>query len=180
MIVSSNLTVPNLFLMQRSNKKLGDRKYDMNLIQRFKNEKCFFIIHITFSAHNLHVCVTNRKGQILMRDSAGTLGFLKGSRNTYVAFFEVGERIAWQFHRVGGKLAEIWLKGKHKFLRAVVRGLILHRHINVLFVRSITPISHNGCRVKRKKMLRRRRFRKILPKVTRFLSRGPRGYSRNK
>ncbi len=79
--------------MQKQVKNLSERKYTLSLLNRFKNDK-YFIIYITFSAHNVHVCVTTKTGDILMRDSGGTLGFLKSSRNSYVSFFEVGERIA--------------------------------------------------------------------------------------
>ena len=80
-------------MIQRQNKNLLDRQCNLKLLQRFKNDKCF-IIHITFSKHNIHVTITNLKGNILMRDSSGTLGFLKSSRNSYLAFFEVGERLS--------------------------------------------------------------------------------------
>lgn len=79
-------------MLQKKNKNLNERQYSPNLYTRFENDKCFFF-YLTFSKHNVHITVTNNHGDILMRDSSGTLGFLKSSRHSYLAFFEVGERI---------------------------------------------------------------------------------------
>lgn len=161
-------------MLQKKNKNLNERQYSPELFERFKNDKCFFF-YLTFSKHNIHITVTNVKGNILMRDSSGTLGFLKSSRHSYLAFFEVGERIMWQFTQMNFPIFSkfiVLIKGTHRFKNSALFGLFSKYKPNSsrkVYIQDITSISHNGCRLIRKRRNRIKRSRFMHKYLNKFL-----------
>jgi small subunit ribosomal protein S11 len=106
-------------------------------------------IYISSSYNNTILTLTNSKGQVLAWKSAGSVGFKGTKKSTSFAASRVAEAIANVCKKVGivDKL-EVFVKGIGAGRESAVRTLIT-QGLNVVSIKDITPIPHNGCRPKK-------------------------------
>nr|YP_009425668.1 ribosomal protein S11 [Christella appendiculata]ASU94344.1 ribosomal protein S11 [Christella appendiculata] len=108
------------------------------------------VIHIQASFNNTIITVTDVRGQVAPRCSAGACGFKGTRKSTPFAAQAAAENAIRASMDRGMKQAEIMMSGpgpgRDTALRAIRRsGIILS------FVRDVTPVPYNGCRPPRKR-----------------------------
>ena len=106
-------------------------------------------IYISSSYNNTILTLTNSKGQVLAWKSAGSVGFKGTKKSTSFAASRVAETIANTCKKIGvvDKI-EVLVKGIGAGRESAVRSLIT-QGLNVVSIKDITPIPHNGCRPKK-------------------------------
>jgi len=106
-------------------------------------------IYISSSYNNTILTLTNAKGQVLAWKSAGSVGFKGTKKSTSFAASRVAETIANVCKKIGvvDKI-EVLVKGIGAGRESAVRTLIT-QGLNVISIKDITPIPHNGCRPKK-------------------------------
>jgi small subunit ribosomal protein S11 len=106
-------------------------------------------IYISSSYNNTILTLTNLKGQVLAWKSAGSVGFKGTKKSTSFAASRVAETIANSCKKLGVvDRIEILVKGIGAGRESAVRTLIA-QGLNIISIKDITPIPHNGCRPKK-------------------------------
>nr|YP_010444900.1 ribosomal protein S11 [Schizaea poeppigiana]UTJ90419.1 ribosomal protein S11 [Schizaea poeppigiana] len=108
------------------------------------------VIHIQAGFNNTIVTVTDVRGQVVLRSSAGASGFRGTRKGTPFAAQTAAENAIRPSIDRGMKQAEVMMSGpgpgRDAALRAIRRsGVILS------LVRDVTPMPHNGCRPPKKR-----------------------------
>ena len=103
-------------------------------------------VFVSSSYNNTIVTLTNARGQVLAWKSAGSVGFKGTKKSTSFAASKVAETIANICKKTGvvDKI-EVLIRGIGAGREAAVRTLIT-QGLNVVSIKDITPIPHNGCR----------------------------------
>lgn len=102
-------------------------------------------IYIQVSYNNTVMTVTDNKGNVLAWASAGSLGFSGPKKATAFAATKVAEAIAEKLQKSGPVSVEILIKGIGGGRDAALKTLA-NRGFNILSLKDITPIPHNGPR----------------------------------
>ncbi len=105
-------------------------------------------IYVSSSYNNTMVTLTSSRGQVLAWKSAGSVGFKGTKKATSFAASKVAEAIANICKKMAIEKIEILVKGIGAGRESVVRTLVA-QGINVVSIRDVTPIPHNGCRPKK-------------------------------
>jgi len=106
-------------------------------------------IFVSSSYNNTIVTLTNSKGQVLAWKSAGSVGFKGTKKSTSFAASRVAETIANICKKIGVVDGiEVFVRGIGAGRESAVRTLIT-QGLNVISIKDVTPIPHNGCRPKK-------------------------------
>jgi small subunit ribosomal protein S11 len=102
-------------------------------------------VHIKASFNNIIISITNTQGQVISWASAGKMGFKGSKKNTPYAAQMAASNCAVVAVEAGMKKAEVFVKGPGSGRESAIRT-ISNSGIEVLSIKDITPIPHNGCR----------------------------------
>jgi small subunit ribosomal protein S11 len=106
-------------------------------------------IYISSTYNNTILTLTNSKGQVLAWKSAGSVGFKGTKKSTSFAAAKVAETMANICKKLGViDRIEILVRGIGAGRESSVRALIT-QGLNVVSIKDVTPIPHNGCRPKK-------------------------------
>jgi len=105
------------------------------------NGKAF--IKATFN--NTIVTLTDTYGNVIAWSTAGKNGFKGSRKSTPFAAQVAAEAAAKEAHGLGLRRVEVFIKGPGGGREAAVRSLQT-AGLEVMLIRDITPIPHNGCR----------------------------------
>lgn len=108
------------------------------------------IVHIKSTFNNTLVSITTDNGDVLLRNSAGRLGFKGARKGTPFAASQIGAALGREMITLGIKEAEANMDGPGSGREAVVRA-IEAAGITIKIVRDVTPIAHNGARAPKKR-----------------------------
>ncbi len=108
------------------------------------------VVHVKSSFNNTLVSITTMEGDVLLRSSAGKLGFKGARKGTPFAASQVGSQLAKEMAALGLKHLEINLQGPGAGRDSVVRALQASG-FNLSVLRDVTPLPHNGCRPAKKR-----------------------------
>jgi len=95
--------------------------------------------------NNTLVTICDSQGGVLAWSSAGALGFKGPKKATPYAASKVIEALAEKVKKTGLRDLEIFVKGIGSGREAAVRAFASHG-FNILLIKDVTPIPHNGCR----------------------------------
>ena len=101
--------------------------------------------HIHSSFNNTIVTLTDVQGNVLSWASAGELGFKGSRKSTPFAAGEVAETAAKAAMEHGLKTVEVYVKGPGAGRESAIRSLQT-AGLDIVSIKDITPIPHNGCR----------------------------------
>lgn len=108
------------------------------------------VVHVKSSFNNTLVSVTTSDGDVLLRGSAGRLGYKGSRKGTPFAATQIATNLAKEMSTIGIKTVEINLQGPGSGRDSVVRAMQASGiHVGVL--RDVTPLPHNGCRAPKKR-----------------------------
>ena len=103
-------------------------------------------VHIRSSFNNTMVTVTDTNGNAISWASAGGLGFRGSKKSTPFAAQTAAETAAKAaIDNCGLKTVEVFVKGPGQGREAAIRAL-QSAGLEVVSIKDVTPIPHNGCR----------------------------------
>lgn len=105
-------------------------------------------VFVSSSYNNTILTLTNSKGQVLAWKSAGSVGFKGTKKATSFAASKVAEAISNICKKLGIDKIEVLIKGIGAGRESAVRTLVT-QGLNVVSIKDVTPIPHNGCRPKK-------------------------------
>lgn len=105
-------------------------------------------VYVNTSFNNTMITVTDEKGAALAWASAGSLGFNGPKKATPFAASKVVAVLAEKLKKSGPVNVEVIVSGVGGGRDSAVRSLV-NQGFNVLAVRDVTPIPHNGPRPKK-------------------------------
>ena len=112
-------------------------------IQRKNIERGAAHIHSTFN--NTIVTITDEVGNAISWASAGELGFKGSRKSTPFAAQMAAETASKTAMEHGLKKVDVFVKGPGAGREAAIRALQA-AGIEVMSIKDVTPIPHNGCR----------------------------------
>ena len=101
--------------------------------------------HIQSTFNNTIVTITDLQGNALSWASAGGLGFRGSRKSTPFAAQSAAETAAKAAMEYGLKTVEVYVKGPGQGREAAIRALQT-AGLEVVMIKDVTPIPHNGCR----------------------------------
>ena len=112
-------------------------------IQRKNIERGAAHIHSTFN--NTIVTISDEAGNVISWASAGELGFKGSRKSTPFAAQMAAETASKTAMEHGLKKVEVFVKGPGAGRESAIRALQA-AGIEVVSIKDVTPIPHNGCR----------------------------------
>ena len=106
------------------------------------------IVHVTATFNNTLVSVTDQNGNSIGWSSAGKMGFKGSRKSTAYAAQVVSQDACRQAMGHGLKEVDVRVKGPGSGRESAVRA-VQGLGLELLSIRDVTPIPHNGCRPKK-------------------------------
>jgi small subunit ribosomal protein S11 len=106
--------------------------------------------HISATFNNLIVSLTNKQGQVISWSSAGKMGFRGSKKNTPYAAQMAAQDAAKVATDAGLRKVDVYVKGPGAGREGAIRALATNG-IEVVMIRDVTPLPHNGCRPPKKR-----------------------------
>lgn len=101
--------------------------------------------HIQATYNNTIITLTDQQGNTLAWSSAGHIGFKGPKKSTSYAASLVVKNVIEKVKDIGLKNIEVFVRGVGSGREATIRALGA-QGINILSIKDITPIPHNGPR----------------------------------
>lgn len=101
--------------------------------------------HIQCTYNNTLVSITDLSGALLGWSSAGLLGFKGAKKATSYAATQVVGDVYEKVKKYGVSEIEVFVKGVGSGRESAIRALV-NKGLEVVSIKDITPIPHNGCR----------------------------------
>ena len=102
-------------------------------------------IYIFSSYNNTILTLTDHQGNVLYWTSAGQIGFKGTKKGTPFAASKVAETMAQATKKLGIMRVQVLVKGIGSGRESAIRSLAA-RNLDIVSIKDITPIPHNGCR----------------------------------
>ncbi|MEO6681420.1 MAG: 30S ribosomal protein S11 [Ginsengibacter sp.] len=106
--------------------------------------------HIVASFNNIIISLTNKAGQVISWSSAVKMGFRGSKKNTPYAAQMAAADAAKVALDAGLKRVDVYVKGPGSGREGAIRSLS-QSGIEVVMIKDITPLPHNGCRPPKKR-----------------------------
>ena len=124
-------------------------------VKRFSSKKAkkivsLGVVHIKSTFNNTIVNITDKTGNTLVWASAGGSGFKGAKKGTPFASQSAAEKAASQAYDQGMRQAEVVVSGPGSGRETAIRAL-QGCGLEVLVIKDITPVPHNGCRPPKKR-----------------------------
>ena len=103
------------------------------------------VVHIQSTFNNTIVTITDPMGNVVAWSSAGIHGFKGSRKSTPFAAQLTAEDAAKKAMEHGMKSVEVYVKGPGAGRESALRALQA-AGFNVVMIKDVTPIPHNGCR----------------------------------
>ena len=103
------------------------------------------VVHIHSTFNNTIVTITDAAGNVVAWSSAGVQGFKGSRKSTPFAAQLAAEDAAKKAMEHGMRNVEVYVKGPGSGRESALRA-IQGAGFNVLMIKDVTPIPHNGCR----------------------------------
>lgn len=103
------------------------------------------VIHILSTFNNTIIAVSDKSGNAVATNSAGSSGFKGSRKSTPYAAQVATEKVMAKAKEYGLAEAEIIVKGIGSGRESAIRAIIAS-NIKISSIKDITGIPHNGCR----------------------------------
>ncbi len=108
------------------------------------------IAHIKSNFNNTIISITDLEGNLISWGSSGAVGFKGSKKGTPFAAQSAGERAAVTAKENGMQQVDILVKGPGPGRETAIRA-IQAAGIEVVSIKDVTPIPHNGCRPRKRR-----------------------------
>jgi len=106
--------------------------------------------HIKTSFNNTLVTLTDKEGNVIAWESAGSVGFKGSRKSTPFAAQVTAESCAKKGMEQGLQKVECFVRGPGSGRETAVRSLQA-AGLEVISVKDVTPVPHNGCRQRKRR-----------------------------
>jgi len=106
------------------------------------------LAHIQSTFNNTIVSISDKRGNIIAWGSAGAAGFKGTKKSTPFAASIAAKTAADKAKNYGLKEVDIFVQGIGSGRESAIRALHAEG-IDILSIKDITPVAHNGCRAKK-------------------------------
>jgi small subunit ribosomal protein S11 len=103
------------------------------------------VVHIQSTFNNTIVSITDPAGNVVAWSSSGAQGFKGSRKSTPFAAQMAAQDAVRKAMEHGMKNVEVYVKGPGAGRESALRSLQA-AGFNVLMIKDVTPIPHNGCR----------------------------------
>ena len=103
------------------------------------------VAHIKSSFNNTIITITDQQGNTLAWASSGNVGFKGSRKSTPFAAQLAAETVARRAMEHGVRKVDVMVKGPGSGRETAIRT-IQNTGIEVVGIKDVTPIPHNGCR----------------------------------
>jgi small subunit ribosomal protein S11 len=103
------------------------------------------VVHIQSTFNNTIVTITDPAGNVVAWSSAGVQGFKGSRKSTPFAAQLAAEDAVKKAMEHGMRNVEVYVKGPGAGRESALRSLQA-AGFNIIMIRDVTPIPHNGCR----------------------------------
>ena len=103
------------------------------------------VVHIQSTFNNTIITITDSGGNVVAWSSAGVQGFKGSRKSTPFAAQLAAEDAAKKAKEHGMRTVEVYVKGPGPGRESALRALQA-TGFNVVMIKDVTPIPHNGCR----------------------------------
>ncbi|MGD8367337.1 MAG: 30S ribosomal protein S11 [Desulfobacterales bacterium] len=103
------------------------------------------IVHIQSTFNNTIVTITDPSGNVVAWSSSGVQGFKGSRKSTPFAAQLAAQDAAKKAQEHGMRNVEVYVKGPGAGRESALRSL-QGAGFNVVMIKDVTPIPHNGCR----------------------------------
>ena len=117
------------------------REAEVGTVQKLKEGK----VYISSSYNNTIMTLTDLQGKVLCWISAGSIGFKGTKKATPFAASKVAEALTQKAKKMGIEKVEVLVKGIGSGRESAIRS-IAARDLDIISIKDITPVPHNGCR----------------------------------
>jgi small subunit ribosomal protein S11 len=118
--------------------------------RRERKNVAFGVAHIKSSFNNTIVSITDPEGNVLAWASSGNVGFKGSRKSTPYAAQLAAEKCARTAMEHGVKKVDVLVRGPGSGRDTAIRS-IAATGIEVVAIKDVTPIPHNGCRPKKRR-----------------------------
>ncbi len=108
------------------------------------------VAHIKSSFNNTIITLTDLQGNVIAWASAGKVGFKGSRKSTPFAAQLAAETAAKEAMDLGLQKVDVEVKGPGAGREAAIRSLQA-AGLEILSIKDVTPIPHNGCRPPKKR-----------------------------
>lgn len=102
-------------------------------------------VYISSSYNNTILTLTDLQGKVLCWTSAGKIGFKGTKKGTPFAASKTAEAMVEAIKKAGIEKIQVFVKGIGGGRESALRSLAA-RGLEIVSIKDITPIPHNGCR----------------------------------
>jgi small subunit ribosomal protein S11 len=102
-------------------------------------------VYISSSYNNTIITLTDIRGNVLYWTTAGNIGFKGTKKATPFAASKVAETVVQAAKKMGIEKVTVLIKGIGSGRESALRSLAA-RGLEIVAIKDITPIPHNGCR----------------------------------
>ena len=102
-------------------------------------------VHIHATFNNTVITITDKEGNVISWDSAGTQGIKGSKKSTPFAAGMAAESAGKKAADMGMKTVDVFVKGLGSGREAAIRSLAT-AGLEIKSITDVTPIPHNGCR----------------------------------
>ena len=113
--------------------------------RRERKNIAYGIAHIKSSFNNTIITITDQQGNTIAWASSGNVGFKGSRKSTPFAAQLAAETVARRAMEHGVRKVDVLVKGPGSGRETAIRT-IQNTGIEVVGIKDVTPIPHNGCR----------------------------------
>jgi small subunit ribosomal protein S11 len=118
--------------------------------RRERKNVTYGVAHIKSSFNNTIVSITDQEGNVLSWASAGNVGFKGSRKSTPYAAQMAAEQCGKRAMEHGVRRVDVLVRGPGSGRETAIRSLA-SIGIEVVGIKDVTPIPHNGCRPKKRR-----------------------------
>ena len=101
--------------------------------------------HIKSTFNNTHITLSDKSGNVLIWEKAGTSGFKGSRKSTAYAATIAAEKAAQAALALGLSSVDVEVKGPGSGRESPIRALAVGG-LQITSIKDVTPLPHNGCR----------------------------------
>jgi len=110
-----------------------------------KNIEPHGVAHIKSTFNNTHITLTDKYGNVIVWEKAGTSGFKGSRKSTAYAATMAAEKAAQSALSIGLSSVDVEVKGPGSGRESAIRALAV-AGLQITSIKDVTPLPHNGCR----------------------------------
>ncbi|MGB8952976.1 MAG: 30S ribosomal protein S11 [Candidatus Aminicenantales bacterium] len=118
--------------------------------KKAKKEVGFGVAYIQSTFNNTIITIADHQGNTVCWASSGTVGFKGARKGTPFAAQLAAKEIAAKARDYGVRYMDVRIKGPGAGRESALRAL-QSAGMEIKSIRDVTPIPHNGCRVRRRR-----------------------------